>query len=222
MNIPGVVFLVLFGVASLTNIFCAYFENEKWRKISKPFCMLFLGIAAIVFAPDKPLIYIGVFLGLIGDIAMIWKNKKTSLLIGTLSFIAGHVLYLVQGILLLTYTIPWYVYLIVVAIILVLIVCLYRIAYKAVGNLGIVGIIYMSFLLVCFSLGIALIINNTSHPITGIFFSVGYLLFFSSDSLIVYTLFVKDIKRRDFYIMLPYLLAQFFIVFGLLVPTIIK
>ena len=53
-----------------------------------------------------------------------------------------------------------------------------------------------------------------------IYIIIGYFLFILSDTLLVNSTFIKDFKKRDFYIMATYLCAEFLIVFGLLLNTI--
>lgn len=220
MNIPALVFLILFGVASLANLFFCYLENEKWRYITKPLCLLFLAIAAILFAPKQPLIYVGAFCGLIGDIFLLKKKNKVLFTIGGVSFLAGHIIYVIEAISLLSYKIPWFYYLIVVGVLVALSISLIPLYKKFLGKFTPFAIFYLTLLLLNAAMGLMLIIDNPSKPLTGILYMVGYLLFFVSDNIIVYTLFIRDIKRRDFYIMLSYLTAELLIVFGLLVPFI--
>ena len=222
MNIPALVFVILFGVTSLVHLFFCYKESEKLRKISKCFCLLFLSIAAILFAPDKPLIYVGALCGMVGDYFMINKQKLSFLITAMILFFAGHVLYCIQGVQLLSYQLPYYAYIIAGGFILICLFALYPITGKMAGKAGFGGNVYLSFLIVALSLGIMIAVDRPSNPLPGILFAVGYLLFFISDSMIAITTYVKDVKRRDFYIMITYLLAQFFIIFGLLIPFITK
>ena len=217
MLIASYVFFALFALVSFVHLIFCFFEKDKARKISKPFCVSFLVIAAILYKPDAPLIYVGALLGVIGDIFLLKKQKIIFFLIGTFFFIGGHICYLTQAILLInpSATIQWYVYLIFALFLLIFTFALYPITRKKVGTPAFVGNFYMPFLLVLASLGIYLAVVNTNY-VTGVLFAFGYLSFFISDSILVYTSFFKDIKRRDFYIMIFYLLAEALIVSGLL------
>lgn len=217
MIIASYVFFGLFALCSLVHLIFCFLEKEKARKITKTFCVTLLGIAAILYKPDAPLIYVGAFLGVIGDIFLIFKKNIKSFFFGTLFFISGHVLYLAQGILLINpnSTLHWSVYLVVGLILLLLIFGLYPITGKKLGPVALLGNFYMPFLLVLLSLGIYLAVVNKNY-VPGLLFTFGYFSFFISDSTLIYTSFFKDIKRRDFYIMLFYLAAQALIVAGLL------
>ncbi|MCF0107604.1 MAG: hypothetical protein HUJ59_01125, partial [Bacilli bacterium] len=74
--------------------------------------------------------------------------------------------------------------------------------------------------LACVALGIVLAyyLKNEGEmaPAGGIFFTIGYIFFIISDVILIITTFVKDIEKRDFPIMLFYLLAQLFIISGLI------
>ena len=81
----------------------------------------------------------------------------------------------------------------------------------------------MPFLLVLLATGIffAIFLDQKGlSPLPGIFMAAGYLLFFVSDCTLIFTTYIKDIKRRDFPIMLTYLLGEFGIVFGLILAII--
>ena len=217
MIIASYVFFGLFALCSFIHLIFCFLEKEKARKISKIFCVTLLAIAAILYKPNAPLIYVGAFLGVIGDIFLIFKKNIKSFFVGTIFFIGGHVLYLTQAILLINpnSALHWSVYLVVGLILLLLTFGLYPITGKKLGPTALIGNFYMPFLLVLLSLGIYLsVVNNNYLP--GLLFACGYLSFFISDSTLIYTSFFKDIKRRDFYIMLFYLIAQALIITGLL------
>ena len=97
MNLPtgltGVFFylaLGLFLACSLFHLVVAFLEKEKLRKISKPFCLLFLSIAVILAVPHYPMLYIAALAGFVGDIILIWKDNKVCVGLGVVSFWIGH------------------------------------------------------------------------------------------------------------------------------------
>jgi len=212
----GYIFLALFVVLSLFHLVMCYLEREKERKISKVFLLLFLGIMAICFAKDKPLIYCGAFAGMLGDWFLINKRKKVNFATGMILFLIGHILYATQAILLANSSLHYGAYIgFAVAMILFPIILIPVSKKVCPGPLGIVGTGYFVVLLSMLALGIYLgvYLNN---PLVGSLFGLGYLMFFSSDCILTSTTFVKDIRRRDFYIMATYLLGQVLIVFALL------
>jgi len=90
INTFAIIFFSLFVIISLVELFLAFNEYEKWRMIIKPFSLFFLALSALFALPTPPLIYIGAFLGMIGDIFLIFVRKKKLFILGTLSFLFGH------------------------------------------------------------------------------------------------------------------------------------
>jgi len=216
MKIASLVFLILFGVISLVHLYFCYKENEKYRAATKPLCLLFLALAAVFYAPREPLIYIGAIMGMIGDIFLLRKKNKFAFFIGMIFFIIGHILYFAAIVKGLTVELPWYTYLIIVGGLLLIGVVALPATKKLAGvTTAYVGNIYMAILLLQLGFGIALAVTNEAHVLSGILFACGYLSFFTSDTILTLTTFVKDVKRRDLYIMFFYLLAEALIVSSL-------
>lgn len=216
MKIASLVFLILFGVISLIHLYFCYKENERYRTATKPLCLLFLALAAVFYAPREPLIYIGALMGLGGDIFLLRKKDKLWFFIGMILFIIGHVLYFFAINKGLTVELPWYSYLIIVGGLLLIGVAALPLTKKLAGaTTAFVGNMYMSILLLQLGFGIALAVTNEAHVLSGILFACGYLSFFISDTILTLTTFVKDVKRRDLYIMFFYLLAEALIVSSL-------
>ncbi|MCI7212824.1 MAG: hypothetical protein MR467_01565, partial [Bacillales bacterium] len=66
-GIPFYVFIGLFLLISIIHLVFCFKEMEKWRKITKPFCVIILAIAIAFASPTQYLIYIGLLFGVIGD-----------------------------------------------------------------------------------------------------------------------------------------------------------
>ena len=227
MKTVFIILLAVFGAYSLLHLFFCFTENEKLRKITKPFCLIILGIAAIFAASTHPLIYIGAFLGAIGDYFLINKTNIRWFLIGTGFFILGHGCYYAQALIYLheicAIVVPYWVYIIVFVTLIVATFALYPVTKSLAGKATLAGNFYMPFLLVLLATGIffAIFLDQKGlSPLPGIFMAAGYLLFFVSDCTLIFTTYIKDIKRRDFPIMLTYLLGEFGIVFGLILAII--
>ncbi len=217
-----IVFIALFGVVSLAHLVFSFVENEIARKFTKPFCLVFLAVAVIFASPKEFLVYLGLIFGLIGDIALIWKRNKLCFILGLLAFMIGHFLYLTESLIIIfAYenldSIWW--------------------AFYALVFLGFIGVLFLpmkrftkknrGFVLACSLYGSSLGINLIT-AISGIAFgypkyfvlvSVGYFLFIVSDITLSYTIFKKEIKRRDFFIMITYLVAQLLICLGFLLTA---
>lgn len=217
-NIPvtAYVFFGLFIIVSLAEIIFAFNEMEKIRKAIKPFCMLMLGIAAAVAVPNHPLIYIGAFMGMIGDIFLIWK-KRPIFMMGTAAFLIGHFLYISEILYVMAKDIvwQWWFYVAIAFGILLFIIALYPITKKITKNrwMSLLGNFYLSILLLVTIVSLLASINGfANYMVLGV---IGGISFLTSDLILTNATFVRDFKRRDYYIMMFYLLGQAFIVVGM-------
>lgn len=219
MLIASYVFFALFGIASVINCYFAFVENEKWRKITKPFCLTMLVIAIILYKPNSPFIYLGALFGLAGDIFLIWQKKRWCFVGGILTFLTGHIFYLVELIQHIDGNpLSWQVFVVAAVVFTVVACCLFPLA-KAITKKMPVAIccsIYGPMLITMLVASIYLAAHNANHT-PGILMTFGYLFFIISDSTILFTSFIKkDVRRPHFYIMATYLIAQALIVAGLL------
>ena len=211
-------FFVLFlAVSALELVFC-FRELERPRKITKPFCVLLLALAFLFARPEAYLVYVGLVLGAIGDLLLVFKHKVWTFVGGTLAFLFGHICYCVAYLRLLpSIGIPVYAA-VFVCFVLVPIAAFFALR-KAIKTPGLFagGIVYFSFIVLDFALSIvALCVMK--NPILWLNV-VGMSIFLVSDVYLVKTLFVKDDKRRDFYIMSTYLVAQCLLALGfVLIP----
>ena len=210
------VFFTMFVAASLAEIIIAFNELEKIRKIIKPFCLLFLGLAAVTLVPNHPFIYIGAFLGMIGDICLIWK-KRPIFMLGVIAFLLGHLFYIseVLFIMLKNKQMPWYFYVVVGFAMLLFIIAAYPLSKKITKHryMALLGNLYLSILILVTVVSIIASANGfINYMILGV---IGGVSFLASDLVLTSANFVKDFKRRDYYIMLFYLLGQAFIIAGI-------
>ena len=135
------------------------------------------------------------------------------LLLGIFAFFIGHLFYIFTFVDLLTYSIPEYA--IVIAVIFGLLSPLipYKLCYSKTRAFTIPGAIYMYVLVIELVMAILLAIDHKSNFTNLIL--VGNVLFLCSDILLSISMFFKDYKRRDFYVMLTYLAAQTLMSVGL-------
>lgn len=208
------VFFGLFVIISLVHLYFCFMEQEKWRKITKPFCLLFLTLAIAFFIPQYPLVYLGLAFGLAGDTFLLKKHKIWPFVGGMVSFLIGHILYIIQ--LILIAKPDHYAYYLVMGLYLILAILFgYRLCNKIVRTkpLALGGDIYLCVL----SLDLIWAIVACARGHFDFCFPVvlGSICFLISDFYLAYTSFVSNKKRRDFYIMVTYLLAQFLIATGL-------
>lgn len=217
-NIPitAYVFFGLFLLVSLAEIVLAFNEMEKIRKIVKPLCLLMLGIAAAIVVPTHPLIYVGAFMGMIGDIFLIWK-KRPIFMLGTAAFLIGHFLYISEIIFVMAINVDlqWWFYFAVAFGILLFIIALYPITKKITKNrwMSLLGNFYLSILLLVTIVSLIASLNGYANfMVLGV---IGGISFLASDLILTSATFVKDFKRRDYYIMMFYLIGQAFIIMSM-------
>lgn len=215
MDAINITLLSLFGVYNVFHLIICFFEKEQIRRITKPFCLIFLFGFALYNKPLSPLVYIAIMLGVVGDIFFLRKKERKMFLIGTIFFFSGHFLYLFELIRETVLFTSIYFYVGLFTILLLCCFLLYPMTKKIAGKLSLLGNIYVPYLALTAILSLILGFLELVPLSESIFVSIGYILFLTSDSIIVYSSFKKDFKRKDFYIMVFYLLAQFFIVFGL-------
>lgn len=217
MEIASLIFIILFGVSSLLHLYFCFIENEKLRHISKPFCVSFLALAALFYLPTEPFIYLGALLGVGGDILMLFKKKKIPFAIGTVLFFIGHIFYMIAAFrsYLSSYVIPYWIYLILFGAIILIMFSIYPFTKKISHTFALPGGAYFALLGIMTGIGVVLIFTHSDKILASILFTLGYLLFLMSDTILTITTFIKDVKRRDFYIMFTYLAAQGLIVSGL-------
>jgi hypothetical protein len=95
-------------------------------------------------------------------------------------------------------------------------VCMFfaiRLVIKAEIPLALGGCLYMTILFMDLGFNILMVSSGLSLMWYGV---AGMILFIISDSFLTYTMFIKDVKRRDFYIMASYLAAQVLFLFGII------
>ncbi len=211
-------YLILYLILCGIELYFAFVEKEKARKIIKPFCVLSLTLFALLTFPDAYLIWLGLLFGVIGDVFFIFKDKQKCVYLGMASFLINHLLFITQVILLVrsaTSIRPLHIiiFAIVYGLLLVVGFLALRKAVKISLPLSIAGTGYLTFL--CLDMGVQIYASaiGQRYLLCGV---IGGLLFILSDSILSYTMFIKDIKRRDFPIMATYLSAQALIAVGLI------
>ncbi len=214
-SIPPVAY-VFFGLSILATgieLYFAFVENDLGRKITKCFCVGFLVAMAAFWKSEAWVIYVGAFFGVVGDFFLLKKHKVYPMVFGTLSFLIGHIFYIVGYCLICDF--PWEVY-VGFAVFYILFCFLgYHRIHKAVKepHMAFGGTLYFGMLVLDFL-----------FAVVGCFFgkfeflflcALGGISFIVSDCFLLKTSFVKDVKRRDFFIMGTYMLAQMLIIIGL-------
>lgn len=197
-------------------LLCYYFKNRLFI-LTKPLPVLgfiFIQIINLLFfyTSSHPLFIIivslGLFAGMIGDILLV---KKNTFLFGMISFVIGHILYIIRF-KQYRWDIPFYIFLIV----------------------GIISILFGVFLTLkmnnekkkqflipawCYIIIISLMLLSSINFEFGIkraipFYFIGGLLFYISDAILSIDKFIKEFKLSMLFVLITYYSAQMFISLG--------
>ena len=208
------IFLGLFIIASILQLAFAFIENQKLRRKEKVLCMMMLGIAAIFAFPNHPLIYVGAFLGMIGDWCVL---RKKTFNIGVVAFFLGHIAYIFECLFMIVgeTNIRWFNHAIFIMTYIVVALVMFALCKKIAKRHTMLNNIAQSFYFAILAVYIPVFSFAVAKVGSFMFLSlIGSIVFIVSDSILVVTHFGRKFKRYDFYIMLTYLLAELLIVSG--------
>ena len=195
---------IFFTVYCIGHLVTCYFEKELPRKITKVFIIPLLIVGLLLSKTYNLFLFIGLTLGWIGDILLLFNTKKRYFVIGGISFMLGHIAYIASAfyMLLKKYDISnipfWLIIILTLIAIVFLIFTTVRIR-KHFGIFAYMGAFYFYIL----------VVSIITCIITGKYIlSIGFAVFMISDSILSIARFAHPIKRQHFYIMSTYILAQ--------------
>lgn len=213
------IFISLFAAFAIVHLIFCFLEKPFWRKLTKPFCLVMLGAAMAFLVPDYPLIYVSCWVSAVGDVLLI-KNKDPKFFVtGAGVFAVAHTLNLVTQTKILSYSFPDYAWMIMAAVALIVAAVAYCTHGKKDVAISTVAPTYACFHLANIALAVMVLADGKFVPYK-IMILLGYLVYVVSDMIVNYVTNKRDIKRRDFYIMLTYLAGQTLIYFGLALTLI--
>lgn len=197
-----------YGLSSSLHLAFCFVEAEKARRISKPFCLLFLFLSCLGASVSHFILPLGLFMGLLGDVLMLFKRRKLCLA-GAMACFAGNHLAYILTILPLARGEGLADPLSALIAILASVAALFLTFSLAFANSAKwpAFIIYAAFLAVEIASCLALCLARPLALVSYLCL-LGAVLFAISDSLILFTLAKGKFKRADFPIMLTYLAAQ--------------
>jgi uncharacterized membrane protein YhhN len=204
---------VLYAAVAVVHLAACLTAREPVRVVSKGFIMPVL-LALYILGRNTfqiPMV-IAICLGWIGDLILINKKNPINFKLGLASFLLGHIFYIVS----MVTRIPS-----INATVLVI---------SAVLGAGLVTFIFilikppqkMRFPIILYELCIVLMSLSalqlllSYRNIAGIILFAGSVFFLFSDGYLGYYSFHPQTKRFNFVTMLPYIAAQFCIVFGIM------
>ena len=188
------------------------------RYISKPFLMPLLACFYMFDNPSLNLwVIFGIAGGFIGDVCLMIpdpKGTKRFFKIGLISFLLGHLFYIIALIIIVDFSLfRWWSLLLTIPYIIIG-VYVYPRLIKHTGKMKIPVTIY---LIVIILMGVSTpLLWGTGEPIGVILLMVGALVFIISDTINAFNKFAKEIPYERLYTMTTYLLGQFLLVLGFL------
>jgi len=209
------IWLILFAGASAVTIFTAG-TSRKIRFISKPLCLPLLAGYYLSAAPEAdPLVLIALFFGFLGDLFLLRQKRRRMFLAGLAAFLAGHVvytLYFAGTIVYYRLVSPWF---------------FLALLFYLAGSAGILWLLkgnprsirgpVIGYLCVISLLNFTVLGRLWSYSGAPFWLPLaGTLLFMASDSLIAYRNFHRRLSWISRAVSLTYLLAQFFLIRGIL------
>ena len=188
------------------------------RYISKPLLMPLLACYYMFDNPSLNLwVIFGIAGGFIGDICLMIpdpKGTKRFFKIGLISFLLGHLFYIIALILIIDFSrFQWWSILLSIPYIIIG-VYVYSRLIKYTGKMKIPVTIY---LIVIILMGVSTpLLWGSYEPIGVILLMVGALVFIISDTINAFNKFAKDIPYERLFTMTTYLFGQFLLVLGFL------
>lgn len=212
--------LIVGGLFCITFVMHMIFTKNEYingRIYTKPLLMPLLAIYYIVSVAEvNKLIVVSLLFGFIGDVFLMWSERKNNFLLGLSAFLIGHICYVllfVQGNSFVK-DVPVWFYLIIIMYFTLARAVMKKLN-KYLGDMLIPTYIYMVvILLMSFTSLARVFIMDMSIAFLLPF--IGSLLFLCSDAMLGFYTFKGKFKNGNIYIMLTYVLAEVLIVFGYL------
>lgn len=208
--------LIIFALASGIHLYACFMHKEQLRRITKLTLMPLLLLAYCVVAQRvTPALCVALIFGFLGDYLLLRTDDAIRFTSGMMSFLAGHCCYFAV----ITGLIIWsdaYVT-VIVGLCVAAIISMFTnyMIRNALGKLQVPCAIYSSMLLINCVMGLALLISAPGLE-SALLFS-GVVLFTVSDAILSYSLFLKEFRLSNFFVMLTYIPAQLLIIAGLII-----
>jgi uncharacterized membrane protein YhhN len=206
------IILVFYAFAGVLHELSAIRFWEKIRKITKAALMPVLLVYYFVTASDLLAVaIIAIVFSWLGDVFLIRKEEPKFFRLGLASFLLSHVFYIVTIILITrSFNIPVLIVSIAAALVAEFFLPKIIKAPKAMRGAVLVYGIVIFAMSVC-----ALQYMLSGVSLASVLLFAGSLVFIFSDTLMTYLAFGKKPKYFDAITMLPYIIAQALIIFGL-------
>jgi uncharacterized membrane protein YhhN len=209
----------LFCIAFVMHMIFTKNDYNRGRCYTKPLLMPLLAIYYVSsIAEVNKVIVMALVFGFMGDVFLMWPERKNNFVLGLVAFLIGHFCYALLFLQNISFAknVPVWFYLIII----IYAIGAYAIMKKLtmyLGNMKIPTYIYMAVILFMSFASLARIwVVSIGMSISFLLPFSGSLLFLCSDSMLGFYTFKGKFKNGNVYIMLTYVLAQVLIVGGYL------
>ncbi len=223
------IFLVIFFIVAVIEIFGEFKDNDKIIYITKPLLMpllilfyIFGVIEATSIARVDWLIIVALIGGMGGDVFLMLKDEDKWFLPGMGSFLINQIFYMISFFLSITdYTAfnVWGLFLIVPAL-LILIFTVPRFI-KNTGDMKIPVLIYMAAILLMHISAVLRFADSRLQGLPYVLIYIGSLSYTFSDASIAVDKWAGEFKNARLIILTTYIFAQFSIVLGSLLTSLL-
>lgn len=221
------IFLVIFFILSIIEIFGEFKDNNKiiyaFKPLLMPMLILFYIFGVIeatgaIFTINW-LIIVALLGGMLGDIFLMLKNEEKWFLFGMIAFLINQIFYILAFFLSTDYAAfnPWVLFLLGPSF-LILVFTVPRFLNKS-GDMKIPVLVYMAAILLMHIA--ALIRLSTVQNLASMLIFIGSISFIFSDSCIAVNKWAEEFTNSRLIIMTTYLMAQFYITLGVLLIAIV-
>jgi len=221
------IFLILFFIVAIVEVFSEYKDNIKIEFCTKPLLMpllilfyIFGIIEGASIAQVDWLIVVALIGGWAGDVLLMQKDQEKWFLFGMVAFLINQIFYIISFFLSIsniTNFDSWGFYLLG-PVLLVLIFMVPRFINKA-GEMKIPVLVYLVAILLMHFTAILRLAEFQGLPFILVY--VGSISFIFSDATIAVNKWDKEIPQGRPIIMTTYLLAQFYITLGVLFTALL-
>ncbi|MHA2281734.1 MAG: lysoplasmalogenase [Promethearchaeota archaeon] len=223
------IFLVLFFVVAIIEIFGEFKENTKIIYITKPFLMPLLILFYIFGVIETTsitrvdwLIIVALIGGMGGDIFLMLKNEDKWFLPGMGSFLINQIFYIISFFLSITDYAAfslWGLFMIIPSL-LILVFTVPRFISKT-EDMKIPVLVYMAAILLMHISALLRIADSRLQGLPFVLIFIGSLSFIFSDASLAVNKWAGEFKNARLIIITTYILAQFYIVLGALFTAIL-
>ncbi|OPX50431.1 lysoplasmalogenase [Clostridium thermobutyricum] len=206
--------IILFLIISILHVISCYKEITKLRNITKPLLMPILIFNFLFNGKDiNTIIILALFFGFLGDVFLIKSKNSKFFIMGLLSFLIGHIFYIVELFKNINFKNFYFIYLFSLLIPILISYFVYNKIKNYLGSFKTPVIMYISIIATMLCLSIFYFLTNTtSLPLIAM---LGAILFVLSDSILSISTFKGSFKRDSFFIMITYIMAQFLLSYSL-------